>query len=139
MRARRSATDGNFGTRKSFASRNHKLTKGARISFVAGLRTLPWPPLLQGYASKKLSAAASFKRLEGRRTDLMTSKSHVITMSLFRIGVLATQIAMSPSAAAQSSPGAGSQHPALMDRETEIALALSACPLSRVHRCGPSC
>jgi len=58
----------------------------------------------------------------------MTNKSHAITISLFRIGVLAAQIAVSPSAAAQSTAGAGSQQPALMDREREIALALSACP-----------
>ena len=58
----------------------------------------------------------------------MTNKSHAITMSLLRIGVLAAQIAVSPSAAAQSTAGAGSQQPALMDREREIALALSACP-----------
>ena len=31
----------------------------------------------------------------------MTNKSHAITISLFRIGVLAAQIALSPSAAAQ--------------------------------------
>ena len=43
-------------------------------------------------------------------------------MSLFRIGVLAAQIAVSPSAAAQSTAGAGSQQPALMDREREIDL-----------------
>ena len=58
----------------------------------------------------------------------MTNKSHAITISLFRIGVLAAQIAVSPSAAAQSTAAAGSQQPALMDREREIALALSACP-----------
>jgi hypothetical protein len=50
---------------------------------------------------KKLSAAAFFKRLEGRRTALMTNRSYAINMSLLRIGVLAAQIAMSPSAAAQ--------------------------------------
>ena len=52
-------------------------------------------------ARKKLSVAAFFKRLEGRRMALMTNKSYAINMSLLRIGVLAAQIAMSPSAAAQ--------------------------------------
>ena len=52
----------------------------------------------------------------------MTNKSYAITISLFRIGVLAAQIAVSPSAAAQSTAGAGSQQPALMDREREIDL-----------------
>jgi hypothetical protein len=42
----------------------------------------------------------------------MTNKSHAITISLFRIGVLAAQIAVSPFAAAQSTAGAGSQQPA---------------------------
>src|SRR5215467_1430471 len=79
-------------------------------------------PTPRQWPEKKLSAAASFKRLEGRRTELMTNKSHAITISLFRIGVLAVQIAVSPSAAAQSTAGAGSQQPALMDREREIAL-----------------
>jgi hypothetical protein len=58
----------------------------------------------------------------------MTNKSYAITTSLIRIGVLAAQIAVSPSAAAQSMPAPGSQQPALMDREKEIARALSACP-----------
>jgi hypothetical protein len=42
---------------------------------------------------------------------------------------LAAQIAVSTPAAAQSTP-AGSQPPPLMDRQKEIALALSACPPS---------
>ncbi len=56
----------------------------------------------------------------------MTNKSYAITMSLIRSCLLAGQIAVSPSAAAQSTPAAASQQPALMDREREIALALSA-------------
>jgi hypothetical protein len=58
----------------------------------------------------------------------MTNKSYAITTSLIRIGVLAAQIAVSPSAAAQSMPAPGSQQPALVDREKEIARALGACP-----------
>src|SRR5712664_2550853 len=42
---------------------------------------------------------------------------------------LAAQIAVSAPAAAQSTQAAGSQPP-LMDRQKEIALALSACPPS---------
>src|SRR5262249_20169164 len=68
----------------------------------------------------------SFKRLGGRRTDLMTNKSYAITTSLMRIGLLTAQIAVSPSAAAQTMPANASQQPALMGRETD--LALSACP-----------
>src|SRR5262245_52212251 len=102
MRARRSATDGNFGTRKSFASRNHKLTKGAGSLSWPGSERFLAAPAPRLWPEKKLSAAASFRRLEGRRTDLMTNKSHAITISLLRIGVLAAQIAVSPSAAAQS-------------------------------------
>ena len=39
----------------------------------------------------------------------MTNKSYAITTSLIRIGVLAAQIAVSPSAAAQSMRAPGSQ------------------------------
>lgn len=58
----------------------------------------------------------------------MTNQSYAIATSLIRIGMLAAQIAVSPSAAAQSTPVTGGQEPALMDRGKEIALALSACP-----------
>jgi hypothetical protein len=43
---------------------------------------------------------------------------------------LANLIAMSPPATAQSAPAAPGQQPPLMDRQKEIALALSACPPS---------
>lgn len=43
---------------------------------------------------------------------------------------LAAQIAGSASAAAQSTQAAGSQQQPLMERQREIALALSACPKS---------
>jgi hypothetical protein len=43
---------------------------------------------------------------------------------------LAAQIAVSAPAAGQSTQAAGSQLPPLMDRQKEMALALSACPLS---------
>jgi hypothetical protein len=43
---------------------------------------------------------------------------------------LAAQIAGSASAAAQSTQTTGIQQPPLMDRQKEIGLALSACPLS---------
>ena len=51
-------------------------------------------------------------------------------MSQIRICLLglAAQIAVSAVAAAQSTRVAGNQQPALMDRQEEIALALSACP-----------
>jgi hypothetical protein len=49
---------------------------------------------------------------------------------LIRIGlwVLAIQIIVVASVAAQSTPAPGGQTPQLMDRQREIALALSACP-----------
>jgi hypothetical protein len=53
-------------------------------------------------------------------------------MSLLRICLLglAALIYVSSSAATQSTQTAGSQQPPLMDRQKEIALALSACPPS---------
>ena len=57
----------------------------------------------------------------------MTNKSYAIATSLLRICALAGQIAVSPSAAAQPAV-VGNQQPALMEREREVALALSACP-----------
>jgi hypothetical protein len=50
-------------------------------------------------------------------------------MRLCSLG-LAAQIAVSASAAAQSTQAGGSQQPPLMDRQKEMALALSACPPS---------
>jgi len=57
----------------------------------------------------------------------MTTKSSLIRICLLG---LTTLIAVSASAAAQSAQPAGSQQPQLMDRQKEIALALSACPPS---------
>ena len=53
----------------------------------------------------------------------------VVVISICLLG-LAAQIAVSASAVAQSTQAAGSQQPPLMDRQKEIALALSACPPS---------
>ena|SRR5215475_6912923 len=58
----------------------------------------------------------------------LTSKIHSLTRVCF-IG-LAVQIAGSGSAAAQSTQTTGSLQLPLMDRQKEIALALSACPPS---------
>jgi hypothetical protein len=44
--------------------------------------------------------------------------------------VLAGRSAVSVAAAAQLSPAAGAERPPLVDRQREIALALSACPAS---------
>src|SRR5216683_1324536 len=53
-----------------------------------------------------------------------------VSMSLIRICLLglATQIAVSASAMAQSTQAVGSQTPPLIDQQKEIGLALSACP-----------
>ena len=53
----------------------------------------------------------------------------VVVISICLLG-LAAQIAVSASAVAQSTQAAGSQQLPLMDRQKEIALALSACPPS---------
>src|SRR5262245_12712551 len=59
--------------------------KGSPDLIRARLRTLPWPPLLQGYAPEKLSAAAAFKRLEGSRRDRshdqQIARNHHVTVS----------------------------------------------------------
>jgi hypothetical protein len=73
-----------------------------------------------------MSGTTSFKRLGGRRTDLMINKSYAITTSLMRIGLLTAQLAVGPSAAGQTMPANARQQAALMERETD--LALSACP-----------
>jgi hypothetical protein len=57
----------------------------------------------------------------------MTKKPYAITIGLLG---LAAQVAVSASAAAQSTQTAESQPPPLIDRHKEIALALSACPPS---------
>ena len=57
----------------------------------------------------------------------MTKQPYANTICL--LGLTAV-IAVSASAAAQSTPAAGSQPPPLIDRHKEIALALSACPPS---------
>jgi hypothetical protein len=56
--------------------------------------------------------------------------------ALIRIGLLglAAQFAVGMSAMAQSTQAAGSQLPRLMDRQKEIALALSACPASAASK-----
>jgi hypothetical protein len=59
----------------------------------------------------------------------MTHRSYAIATTLIRICMLAGQIAVSPSAAAQSALAPDGQRPALMHRQQEIALALSACPM----------
>jgi hypothetical protein len=60
----------------------------------------------------------------------MTRTPYAVAVSMMRICSLglAAQIAASVPAAAQSPQTAGGQQTPLMDRETEIALALSACP-----------
>ena len=47
---------------------------------------------------------------------------------------LAAQIAMPPASAAQANPATTRQTPQLMDRQKEIALALSACPASIANK-----
>ena len=63
----------------------------------------------------------------------MTTKSSLIRICLLG---LAAQVAVSASAAAQSARAAGSQPPPLMDRQKEIALALSSCPAAVASKAG---
>jgi len=60
----------------------------------------------------------------------MTNSPYAVTVSPIRIGLLglAIQVAVLASAAAQSPQASGGQEPPLMERQKEIALALSACP-----------
>lgn len=62
----------------------------------------------------------------------MTIRPYEVTASPIHIWLLGLAIhtAISASAAAEATQAAGSQERALMDREKEIALALSACPPS---------
>jgi hypothetical protein len=80
---------------------------------------------------RKMSAATLVKRLGTSRRDLMAKRPYEVTASPMRICLLglAMHVAASTSAAAQSAQ-AESQPPPLMDREAEIALAISACPPS---------
>jgi len=56
----------------------------------------------------------------------MKNKSYAMTVSVLRVGLLAAQIASSPSAAAQSTSAAADRQPVFMQREKKIALASSA-------------
>lgn len=59
----------------------------------------------------------------------MTKTPYAILAALLSKCLLGLAVG-SPSAVAQAIPSAGSQRPALMEREREVALALSACPSS---------
>jgi hypothetical protein len=58
----------------------------------------------------------------------MASKIGIARLITIGLWVLVIQIIVSASVAAQSTPAPGSQTPRLMDRQKEVALALSACP-----------
>jgi hypothetical protein len=62
----------------------------------------------------------------------MTKRPYAVAVSLIRVCLLglAADVAVSASAAAQPAQNADAQKPPLMDREKEVALALSACPPS---------
>ena len=62
----------------------------------------------------------------------MTRRPLRLTISMLRNGLclFAGAIALSQSAPAQSAETTASQRPPVMDRQREIALALSACPAS---------
>ena len=62
----------------------------------------------------------------------MRKRHYAVAVSLIRVCLLglAVDAAVSASAAAQQAPNAGAQKPPLMDRDKEVALALSACPPS---------
>jgi hypothetical protein len=76
-----------------------------------------------------MSGVQPSKRHGGKKDDPMTHKHRAITMVLMRsfCGLVAQAIVSAP-AAAQPTPATGSQQLPLMDRDREVALALSACP-----------
>jgi len=61
------------------------------------------------------------------------ARKQSVAMRICLLGLTA-QIALGASVAAQSTQPAGSQQPQLMDRQKEIALALSACPSSAASK-----
>jgi len=61
------------------------------------------------------------------------ARKQSVAMRICLLGLTA-QIALGASVAAQSTQLAGSQQPQLMDRQKEIALALSACPSSAASK-----
>lgn len=79
-----------------------------------------------------MSADAPVQRLATSGSDPTTKRPYAVTMSVIRIFWLrlTAHVAMSVSAAAQSTQAAGSPQPPLIDRQKEIALALSARPPS---------
>ena len=83
--------------------------------------------------------------VRARRHVLVRLRGGDVSSSLMRICLLAlaAQIATSASARAQVTPVAGNQQPRPMDRQEEIALALSSCSASvaskaAVYVLGPS-
>ena len=80
-----------------------------------------------------IKTAYKIGRFEGPDAELRRRLlGEVVSMSLIRVCLLglAAQMAIGASGAAQSTQAAASQTPSLMDRQKEIALALSACPES---------
>jgi hypothetical protein len=72
----------------------------------------------------------SIEKMASAGQGLMTNKPYEITPSLKGICLLGLLAPMMASAAMAQSTSAPSQTPQLMDREKEIAMALSACPPS---------
>jgi hypothetical protein len=66
--------------------------------------------------------------IDSKTTDLRIPASLAWRTSRTRLLALAVRIAISASAMSHSVQTAGSEQPALMDRQREIALALSTCP-----------
>jgi len=76
-----------------------------------------------------MSAVWSLKRLEAKQDGPMRHQPRVLALLLIRsaFGLFAQALVAAP-AAGQPAPVAGGQQPPLMQRDEEIALALSACP-----------
>ena len=79
-----------------------------------------------------IKTAYKIRRFEGPAAGLRRCLPGGVFACLLRVRLLglAAQIAMSASGGAQSTQAAAGQTPSLMDRQKEIALALSACPES---------
>src|SRR6516164_9226041 len=93
-----------------------------------------WPSgavfAFRGRPSKKMSAVRSLKRLEAKEDGPMRHQPRVLALLLIRsaFGLFAQALVAAAPAAGQPAPVAGGQQPPVMQRDEEIALALSACP-----------
>jgi hypothetical protein len=87
-----------------------------------------------------ISAFSNVVPAEGRQTGGLMNARTIFAARISLQGIflltLAVQIAQIPFANAQSTPPAASQQTPLIDRQKEIAIALSSCPASLADKAG---